>query len=35
LFRDAYLKRYKEESYLLKLYEDKLDLASTDKNGMR
>jgi mTERF domain-containing protein len=35
LFRDAYLKRFKEESYLLKLYEDKLDLASTDKNGMR
>ncbi|KAK2448768.1 transcription termination factor MTERF5, chloroplastic [Trifolium repens] len=35
LFRDAYLKRYKEESYLLKLYEEKLDLASTDKNGMR
>ncbi|KAK2448761.1 transcription termination factor MTERF5, chloroplastic [Trifolium repens] len=35
LFRDAYLKRYKEESYLLKLYEETLDLACTDKNGMR
>ncbi|GAU45526.1 hypothetical protein TSUD_400730 [Trifolium subterraneum] len=37
LFRDAYLKRYKEESsYLLKLYEEKLKLAyTTHKNGMR
>ncbi|XP_045791114.1 uncharacterized protein LOC123885828 [Trifolium pratense] len=36
-FRDAYLKRFKEESSnLLKLYEEKLSLAyTTDKNGMR
>ncbi|CAJ2662067.1 unnamed protein product [Trifolium pratense] len=37
LFRDTYLKRFKEESSnLLKLYEEKLSLAyTTDKNGMR
>jgi mTERF domain-containing protein len=36
LFRDGYLKRHKEGSYLLKLYDEKLNLAyTTDKNGMR
>jgi mTERF domain-containing protein len=37
LFLDTFIKRYKEESsYLLKMYEEKLNLAyTTDKNCVR